>query len=499
MLDPFPPSAFTWEHAAHLLNRAGFGGTPEEVDSLRRMGLPDAVDFLVDYQKTPDDYAAPAWSVPDPAEVEQIRLLRGMRKGSQERIDLQRKIYKTYSQRMVQLHEWWLERMRTTGRPLQEKMTLFWHGLFATSHTKVRNPLLMWQQNEAFRQRAVGQWNDLLLAMAQSPAMLLWLDGNQSKKGAPNENFAREVMELFTLGEGHYTEQDIKESARAFTGWHTDAFTGKFYAIPAQFDKGRKTYLGQTGNFSGEEVIGILAREPRSSEYVWERLWRYFGSEEPNPGVSSALALQFQQSGLEFKPVLRTLFLSREFYAPGVVRAQVKGPVQWLVGSCRSLERTLPPTGPTYQMMKRLGQVVFAPPSVKGWDSGVSWISTNTLLDRYNFAAYLVHGRPLGSGAGGKQNPVEKAAAKMGMAEGGDHPQPVAFQGVDVRKLFSPDELANPDALLAALERRCIQAKLPDDRLASLKSFLSAQKSSNPETVRGAIRLLMSTPDYQLT
>ncbi len=490
MLEPLQPDRFTRESAAHLLNRAGFGGAPAEIDSLFALGLPAAVDSLVDFAKTPDAYPAPAWSVPDPAEIARDQAIRTIADPAKQRL-AQQELRQTWRARALELHQWWLERMRATPRPLQEKMTLFWHSLFATSIVKVKNPLLMWRQNQTFRERAAGNWADILQAMAKDPAMLHWLDGNENRKEHPNENFAREVMELFTLGEGHYTEQDIKESARAFAGWRGDHFAAIFYDEPPfRHDNGPKTYLGQSGNFSGDDILRILANEPRSSQYVSERLWRYFASEEPNPAVSDVLASGLRASGLEFRPVLRELFLSRVFYSPEVVRQQVKGPVQWLVGSCKLLGQPLPPAIVSQQLLKQLGQVLFAPPSVKGWDTGVSWISTNTLLTRYNDAALLVQGQPPGQFA---------FAARKQREILPDVPPPAPLGPVDVRALFTQQDLADPDSILAALQKRLIQGKLPENRLATLRQYLQEKKGSPDEQVRGALRLLMSTPDFQLT
>ena len=502
MLEPLSPECFTREAAAHLLNRAGFGGTPADVERLFVLGLRGAVDSLVAYERVPEAVPDPAWSVPDPAEVARVRGAKLL--PDEQKRPLLQEIRKTHQRRSLELHQWWLERMRTTARPLQEKMTLFWHSLFATSIVKMplRNPLPMWRQNQTFRSLATGNWPELLVAMGRDPAMLFWLDGVTNRAAHPNENFAREVMELFTLGEGNYTEQDVKEAARAFTGWAADPLTAEFTPRrPIQHDGGPKVILGQSGNFTGEDVLRLLGRQPRSAHYVSERLWRYFGSEEPNPALAGALADRFQQGGLEFKPLLSTLFLSQEFYAPEVMRRQVKGPVQWLVGACRALERPLPPPALTFQMMRMLGQVVFAPPSVKGWDTGVSWISTNTLLDRYNFSAFLVQGEPLGLPNAGKARQAAREMAKPGAMPAAAPlaaAPPVHFAPVDAERLFTPEERADDGRLLAALERRMIEASLGEARRQSLRQYLQAEKE-NPDRVRGALRLLMSTPDYQLT
>jgi uncharacterized protein (DUF1800 family) len=234
MLTPLPASKWTFTTAAHLLNRAGFGGTPAEIEDLFKLGLDGAVAKLVDYEKIPDPAPAPEWAKPDPTRVARFQELRqlvqkvrnatGTEREELEgkRREMQRQENRRRQEQLLELRGWWLERMRATPRPLQEKLTLFWHGHFATSVQKVKDSYLMWLQNETLRRHASGNWLELLLAMTRDPAMLIWLDQAQSRREHPNENYAREVMELFALGEGHYTEKDITEAARAFTGLSLD-------------------------------------------------------------------------------------------------------------------------------------------------------------------------------------------------------------------------------------------------------------------------------------
>ncbi|HEY8965061.1 MAG TPA: DUF1800 domain-containing protein [Candidatus Methylacidiphilales bacterium] len=495
MLDALPSGRFTREMAAHLLNRAGFGGSPAEVDRLAAMGLDKAVDWLVDYESQPDVFSLPAWTTPDPQELAFRRTIPTLPQDQKKEANQTQR--QTFRQREIELHGWWLERMRATQRPLQEKMTLFWHALFATSIQKVNDPYMMWVQNETFRRNATGQWGEILIAMAKDPAMLVWLDGAQNRKRAPNENFAREVMELFTLGEGHYTEKDIKESARAFAGWGVDRIAGTFEDRPFQHDLGVKRYLGHTGLYSGEDILRILAETPRSGQYVWARLWRYFATEEPNPELTDALAARFAKEGGQFKPVLKVLFSSQEFYAPNVVRQQVKAPVQWLVSTCRVLERPLPPRPSLMPMMRMLGQVLFAPPSVKGWDTGTSWIGTNTLLDRYNFAALFVQGseKAMPRRFDGERNEM----MSVSRASLQPYPDPGSEAGIEPEKLFTPEEMADSDKFLAALVRRLVSAPVGEGRMASLRAYVEGHKAKGPDMARGAVRLLMSTPDFQLT
>src|SRR5215472_3078099 len=230
MLKPLASGKWDFTTAAHLLNRAGFGGTPTEIEKLAAFGREQAVSHLVDYEKIPDDTPDPSWAKPDPERAQ--KFLEARRSSEEERRRIQREYQQAERQHMIDLRSWWLQRMAKGPRPFQEKMVLFWHGHFATSVEKVRESYLMWRQNELFRRLATGNWLEMLVEVGQDPAMLIWLDQAQSRKEHPNENFAREVMELFALGEGHYTEKDISEGARALTGWSYDRQSQKFVNRP---------------------------------------------------------------------------------------------------------------------------------------------------------------------------------------------------------------------------------------------------------------------------
>jgi uncharacterized protein (DUF1800 family) len=379
-------------------------------------------------------------------------------------------------------------------RPLQEKMTLFWHGHFATSVEKVRDPYFMWKQNDLFRRLATANWELLLLEAGQDPAMLVWLDQAQSRKDHPNENFAREVMELFALGEGHYTEHDITEGARALTGWSLDRMNQQYIYRPFTHDNGEKTFLGRTGNLDGDDVIAQIVAQPQAAVFITAKLWDFFAGQIPSPELNEALAGVLRDNGNNFKPFLRTMFLSEEFYSADIIRNQVKSPVQWLVGSVRMLQCELPPPLLCMGMLRQLGQDLFNPPNVKGWDGGVTWITTNTLLTRYNDAQSLVRGTPPNltaadfarkAGAGGGQK-----AARLA--------QNLRMGGVDLTKIFTPAELANKNELVASLERRLLQAPLSGDQEMALNQFLDSKPQLNHEDILTVIRLVMSTPEYQV-
>lgn len=491
MLKPLAKGKWDFTTAAHLLNRAGFGGSPAEIDRLAGLGLEKAVAYFVDYESIADDTPAPAWAKPDPDRVDKFMAAR--QADEEERRKMLREMQQTERQHGVQLRRWWLERMATGPRPLQEKMTLFWHGHFATSMQKVQDAYLMWRQNDLFRRLATGNWLDMLLEVAQDPAMLVWLDQAQSRKEHPNENFAREVMELFTLGEGHYTEKDITEAARALTGWSYARPRQEFVERPNWHDRGEKVIFGQSGYFDGEDVLKLIVAQPQAARFITAKLWKFFAAEDPAPDLVSALAEVFRRGDNHFKPVLRAMFLSEEFYAPGLVRNQVKSPVQWLVGSVRMLERELPPPMVCLGLTRNLGQDLFAPPNVKGWDGGLSWITTSTLLARYNEAATLVQGDLSAmAGAAYANNPSANMQVNRRV-------QNARIGGVDVRKLFTEKERTDKEALIPALEKRLLQARLKPSQEKTLREYLDGQDKLTDSAIRNAIRLVMSTPEYQLT
>ncbi len=495
MLKPLSSDQWNFAAAAHLLNRAGFGGSPADIQKLCDLGPDKAVSYLLDYEYIHDPTTDPNWAQPNPEEILQFRNAIRDATTPEQKKQLQQEQQQLIQRRMQELRGWWLQRMARGPRPFQEKMVLFWHGHFATSVEKVRNPYYMWRQNELFRRLATGNWQQLLTDAGQDPAMLVWLDQAQSRKDHPNENFAREVMELFALGEGHYTEHDIGEAARALTGWSLEPQEQKYIYRPFIHDNGDKTIFGQTGNFDGDDFIAMIIAQPQSAKFITAKIWNYFAGSEPSPELSNALAANFRANGNNFKPFLRVMFRSEEFYAPDIVRNQVKSPVQWLVNSVRVLECDLPPTLVSWGMLRQLGQDIFAPPNVKGWDGGITWITTNSLLTRYNDAQALVEG----------QLPAFTAAdfaRKAGGAGGGKAMkalQRVRMGGVDVEKILTPEQRADKPTIVAALENRLFQTTLNSDQEQTLREFLDSKtKMSNADIVT-TIRLMMSTPEYQVT
>jgi uncharacterized protein (DUF1800 family) len=495
MLKPLDNDKWDYEMAAHLLNRAGFGGPPSQIQKLADLSHEGAISSLIDYENIYDETINPDWAHPNPDEIKQLRESLKAAATPEEKRQIQQAANKVRQTRFLELRGWWLQRMARGPRPFQEKMVLFWHGHFATSAEKVQNPYYMWRQNELFRRLATGNWELLLNETGKDPAMLIWLDQAQSRKEHPNENFAREVMELFALGEGHYTEHDITEGARALTGWSLDQDNQMFVYRPHIHDDGEKTYLGRTGNLDGDDVIATIVEQPQAARFITAKLWNYFAGQMPDEQLNEALARVFRANGNNFKPFLRVMFRSEEFYSDDIVRNQVKSPVQWLIGSVRMLECDLPPTLVSWGMLRQLGQDIFAPPNVKGWDGGVTWITTNTLLTRYNDAQSLVQGTL-------PQLNASDFAKKAG-GEGGQRLEK-AFQrirmgGVNVEKILTPEERADKSTIVASLQHRLFATTLHENQQEALQEFLDSKTKMSDADIAETIRLMMSTPEYQVT
>src|SRR6202030_865087 len=273
-----------------------------------------------------------------------------------------------------------------------EKMTLFWHGHFATSVQKVNDAYWMWLQNDTLRRNALGSFATLVKKMLRDPAMMIYLDLEQSRREHPNENWARELMELFTVGIGNYSEDDIRASARAFTGYRIDMTTQQYRFAPMQQDLGPKNFMGHSGGLNGDDIINILVSKPACAQFIGRKLWRFFVEDEPSQAIVDAVASSIRTHSYEIRPVMHEIFNSPEFYSDRVMRAQIKGPVQYIIQTSKLLNAPLPSPVVAQNAMRQMGQILFAPPNVKGWDGGKTWISTSTLLFRYNFANYLING-----------------------------------------------------------------------------------------------------------
>ena len=385
-LSPIASSEWSYDRAAHLLERAGFGGTPEDIERLAAMTPEEAVRHLVHYESIDNSHLPPfdESGVHDPGLVPfppsrpattQLAKENGEAIGVKVKASGNRRLQPVVNKFFYWLRAsmletrrvsyWWADRMLNTNRPLEEKMALFWHGHFATSEAKVRDYRKMLLQNETFRRHATGNFRDLVVAVAQDPAMLYFLDAGVNIKGAPNENFAREIMELFTMGVGNYSEEDIREAARAFTGWNSDDLT--FVVNAAQHDDGTKNFLGNEGGFDGEEVIDLIMAQRATAEFMAAKLYRYLVRDELSPDLNGELAATLRDNNYEMKPLLETVFLSKDFYSPASIGTHIKSPTELVVSTYKKLGVDDVPGIPDFNLVTTaLGQELFWPPHRRG-------------------------------------------------------------------------------------------------------------------------------------
>jgi len=499
---PKADSSWTLEEAAHLMNRAGFGGTPAEINRIQSLGRAAVVDALLSGEDPADAFPKPDWADEEKALASMRTMMeqrREMRRSSdgltseeadQKRREAFRAIQQENRRNGLEAQADWFHRMLTTRAPLREKMTLFWHDHFATSIQKVRQPILMLKQNELFRSQALGSFKELTHAIVQDPAMMIYLDLQSSKKDKPNENFAREVFELFTLGEGHYSEEDIREAARAFTGYQVNRLTGRTNHIERQADQGTKAIFGKTGKFYGSDVVDLIFEQSETPRFMVRKIWEYFVYEQPSESAVNALAAIFRNADFKIAPLLREIFLSREFYSEKAIRTQIKSPIQYLVQLLKQLEISEPPIGFPINAQQQLGQTLYMPPNVAGWDWGKAWINTNTLLARYNLAGFLTKGS-------------EDAAMALQGAQGrmaGNNRRGRSWDGPDYEALVPRESREDVVKLVDELIFRFFNGKVPDKARKSFIDYAIAKKGvvfTNKE-VGELCHLIISTPYYQL-
>ncbi len=370
------------------------------------------------------------------------------------------------------LKAWWFYRLIFTPDPLGERLTLMWHNHFATSIQKVGDPALMRRQNETCRRFARKPFGELLAAMARDPALLIWLDAPANRKGHPNENLARELMELFTLGIGHYSESDVKETARALTGWTvTD---GEFREVASRHDDGEKRILSMAGRWGGGDLLRILLEQPAIADRLAWRLCDFLmGEGAVNKAQIAALGDGLRAHGLDIGWGVATVLRSRAFFAASNVRTRVLSPVEFVVGAVRGLELLDPPPSTLVlaDWSARLGQDLFNPPNVGGWPGGRSWLSARSLIGRANFAAALVEGRGVG-----REVPLNPIALARRNGRGQDGPDAVRFCA-EILTGTTPDD--------RQLERLCPS---PDKK----------SRTWDADASRGAAARLIAAPDSQL-
>ena len=405
-LSPISNTNWNYDTAAHLLERAGFGGTPDEVRALAAMPPEEAVRSLVyfDHAENAHLQAFDHSGIHDPGlepfppsrpattelakETGEALGVKVKREGNRRLQPVVNKFFYWLRASVLETNRvayWWANRMVATNSPLQEKMALFWHGHYAINESKVRDYRKLLVELELFHEMGTGSFRDLMVAVSQDPAMLSFLDAGVNVKGASNENFAREIMELFTMGVGNYTETDIREAARAFTGWNYDDLD--FVINTEQHDAGGKTFLGHTGDFDGVDIIDIIMEQPATAEYVAGKIYRYYVRDELNSELQTELGNVFREADYEVAALLETMFLSKDFYNAASVGVHIKSPVELAISTYRKLGLNDVPGVPDFnQATSALGQTLFRPPTVAGWAGGRSWITPGLLLERGNFA-----------------------------------------------------------------------------------------------------------------
>lgn len=420
---------------AHLLRRAGFGATPQELADYSSMGFDAAVDSLLNYSDVQDNLAVVLPNIPLTYSAQQSPT------------------------ELATLGEWWLNRMALTTRPLQEKMTLFWHNHFATGFSKVQNGYLMYKQNEFLRRNALGNFRDILTGITADGAMLIWLDGNQNRKNNTNENYAREVMEVFSTGRGPYTQDDVVAGSKAFTGYYINS-NGDGVFNPAQHDTSIKTFMEVTGNLGPQDIIDILVAHPATATNLSTELFQFFGYSNPSPQTVASLAKVYTDSGYSIHSLVEAILKSPEFVSQQAYLANVKSPAEYVATALHSLGATAN-TAAMEASTTNQGQQLFNPPSVFGWPSGMGWISTDAMMERFNFPVYM-------------QTSAENASSKLDPS--------TIFRDADAVQYLC--DILYPDGM-------------PPEIVSVIQSSTSSINDLTLKT-KNAVRLVMTTPYYNL-
>lgn len=518
--------SITWDTtaAAHLLSRTGFGGPPGAAVQLASRPLPDAVDLLLTKAVQSAPPPVPDW-VKDPW-VNTERVYPETTR--EQRSENHRTTRARYSVERDHLRTWWLDQMITTSAPLAEVMTLFWHGHFTTEARRSGLSQALYEQNVKQRRHAFGNFRELLRAMTLDAAMMQYLDMEGSEASSPNENYARELLELFTVGIGNYAERDIKEIARALTGWVCDAppgtpkrpvppDTSRTFSRdglvptfqPKLHDDGVKTVLGKTGRFGVDEVLDIVAAHPATARFISGKLIAFFEAADPHGEVRDRMAEAFAAHRGEITPVLRVLLTSPDFYANASRGNLIKSPVHLLVGSCRLLNLKVTPTPSLARVTAAMGQELFNPPNVKGWPGGRDWISAGTLAVRYHLPEALFDSKePAG---------LEPLSFERNFALPADEKERKAL--INRIQSFHQKRLAErrEGGLKVAFEpSRIFEGAIPTDPAELTNSLLrrllvvsprAVTRSAIVDTLKGidpnirpeiAARLILTTPEYQL-
>ncbi len=390
----------------HLYNRAGFGISYTDLHKLSKKHISKVVDGLFKSAAKDDDIAL---INADEARAQMLSqaALYAKKDPTEDEKKMRQEIVRQQNEKSRDLNIAWIDKMIGTEAPLREKMTLFWHGHFAC---RSNNPYFAQQLNNIQRQNSLGSFKTLLVEVSKSPAMLQYLNNQQNKKGHPNENFARELMELFTLGRGHYTEQDVKESARSFTGWTYDK-DGTFVFRPNQHDDGVKTFLGKTGSFQGENIIDVILENPQTAKFIAYKVYKFFVNDVPNEQYVDELATHFYQSNYDISALMKKMLTADWFYAAQNTGNKIKSPAEFLIGLSRQFYVTYNKPQVLIQLQSSLGQYLFNPPNVAGWPGGQSWIDSSSLMLRMRIPSLVLNDGEIDFS--GKADPEDEAVIAL--------------------------------------------------------------------------------------
>jgi len=467
----------------HLYSRAGFGisltafTTPLPVDQLAGSLFPSS---------SPEPLivvSVAEWALNSP------KAMKAMQDDA-----ARKEMKKAFRERTKDLNLLWLQAMVHTQFPLVEKTALFWHGHFATH---LDNPWFDQLLLNELRRNALGNFGELLVAVSKSPAMLQFLNNRQNKKQHPNENFAREVMELFTLGRGHYTEDDVKEAARAFTGWSFDE-DGIFVFNEKQHDAGPKKFLGRTGNFNGDDILGILLQQKQTAIFITQKLYRYFVSDEHiNDKHIKQLAGEFYDSNYDIAALLRTIFTAPWFYTDAVMGAKIKSPVHLLVGYQRMLPMQFRQGSTLINLQRVLGQHLFSPPNVAGWPGGRYWIDNSSLAIRMRLPEALFRSKELNLSSKETVKEMTDAHGPVTMDTQPAKPFKVGKAEVDWTAFMAAWKGLARQNVAAALAAYLLPVSLTQAQLDMVITF--ADNSSDESYIKSITILLMQLPEYQLS
>lgn len=528
---PLPANQFDSYKAAHLLWRAGFGGTWDEAVALSKQGLDGSVNGLLTFPKTP---APQPTCAALPTEDDRTFNERAKKLPEAERKKEEEARRKQERDNIDELKFWWLGRMLQTAAPiagvyngvttitsgphtissiptapLQEKLTLFWHSHFASSfNDKIEHTYPMWQQNEMFREYAIAPFPDLLKQVIRNPAMLVWLDNAQSRKEHANENLAREFMELFSMGVGNYTENDVKAAARALTGYSVDRNNWTFQFRKDAHDTGDKTYLGQTGNWDGDDMVRIICEQDAPARFMAKKFLEFFVYESPEKELIDEAAALYRSQGYDTAKFLGTLFRSQLFYSAKATDSIVKSPVVLTIGALKCMRVNIPEKKVLTDSLRLMGQDIFFPPEVNGWVGGTAWINSNMLLVRYNFANYLLNGvSPEDFKMYNQKTAPDMVRRKF---VEGQRTGEITWSPRQQLKESGADRTMMTSADIADYYiKQFLQRTISRDLLVQLQAFLdtdaagghrsmSVQDSNFDERIKGFVHLIMSSPDYQL-